>query len=390
MNIREREFLRFLTRFDEHPFTVKIGGKRYKIGEGRPEFGVVFHRIPELSKLLKSTSIALGEAYMDGSLEIEGDLYHALNRFMGQIGKFSTDRRALKKLLFSSQDKKNQLKEVSSHYDIGNDFYRLWLDETMSYSCSFFQHKEDSLYKAQCNKIDRILRKLQLAPGMSLCDIGCGWGYLLMEAVKKYDVNGVGITLSREQKAGFEEEIRKAGLGGRIQVKLMDYRDISGLNMQFDRVVSVGMLEHVGRENYPLFLKNVKRVLKPGGIFLLHFISALKEYPGDPWIKKYIFPGGMIPSLREIIHEASELRFYTIDVESLRRHYTRTLLHWNKNFQNHRELVELRFDKKFVRMWELYLCVCAAAFMNGIVDLHQVVFTNDVNNKIRNINKYCK
>ncbi len=390
MNLREREFLRFLQRFDEHPFVVKMDGKRYKIGNGKPEFRVIFQKVPELPKLLRSTSIALGEAYMDGTLEIEGDLYHTLNRFMGQIGKFSTDRRALRKLLFSSQDKKNQLKEVSSHYDIGNDFYRLWLDETMSYSCGFFEHKDDSLYKAQWNKIDRILRKLQLAPEMTLCDIGCGWGSLLMEAVKRYDVNGVGITLSREQKAGFEKEIQKAGLNDRIQVKLMDYRDLSKLNMQFDRVVSVGMIEHVGRENYPLFLETVKSILKPGGVFLLHFISALKEYPGDPWIKKYIFPGGMIPSLREIIYEASELRFYTIDVESLRRHYTKTLLWWNKNFQKNRNLIELRFDRRFVRMWELYLCVCAAAFMNGIVDLHQVVFTNDVNNELKVIHKYCK
>ena len=140
--------------------------------------------IPSMKELLTSTSIALGEAYMDGKLEIEGDLYHALNMFLGQMGKFSTDKKALKKLIFSSLTKKNQQKEVSSHYDIGNDFYKMWLDETMSYSCGYFKHPEDTLYQAQVQKVERILKKLYLKEGMTLCDIGCGWGYLLIEAAK--------------------------------------------------------------------------------------------------------------------------------------------------------------------------------------------------------------
>ena len=152
--------------------------------------------------------------------------------------------------------------------------------------------------------------------------------------------------------------------------------------MEFDRVVSVGMIEHVGRGNYEEFMQCVKRVLKQGGVFVLHFISALKEYPGDAWVKKYIFPGGVIPSLREIMQIAGELRFYTVDVESLMRHYNKTLLCWNENFQQHRAEVVEMFDEKFARMWELYLCACAATFMNGIIDLHQIVFTNDVNNEL--------
>ena len=217
---------------------------------------------------------------------------------------------------------------------------------------------------------------------MSLCDIGCGWGFLLIEAAKKYKVHGVGITLSSEQKNIFEKRIRKEGLEDYLSVKLMDYRDLETLDMKFDRVVSVGMIEHVGRDHYALFMNCVKKVLKPGGIFLLHYISALLEHPGDAWIKKYIFPGGMIPSLREIISIAAELHFCTVDVESLRRHYNKTLLHWNKNFQGHRgEVVEM-FGEEFARMWELYLCSCAATFKSGIIDLHQILFTNDVNNDL--------
>ena len=335
-----------------------------------------------MKDLMTSTSIALGEAYMDRDLEIEGDLFHALNMFMGQMGKFSTDKKSLKKLIFSSLSKANQSKEVSSHYDIGNDFYKLWLDETMSYSCGYFKNPDDTLYQAQVNKVDRILEKLYLQKDMTLLDIGCGWGFLLIEAAKKYGIKGVGITLSKEQKKKFEERIVEEGLEGRLKVELMDYRDLPKSGMKFDRVVSVGMLEHVGRDNYDLFMRCVKEVMNPGGLFLLHYISALQEHPGDAWIKKYIFPGGVIPSLREIINIAGDHRFYTLDVESLRRHYNKTLLCWNKNFQEHKAEVVEMFGDRFTRMWELYLCACAATFMNGIIDLHQILFTNDVNNDL--------
>ena len=252
----------------------------------------------------------------------------------------------------------------------------------MSYSCGYFKNENDTLYQAQCNKVDRILEKLNLSDGMTLCDIGCGWGFLLIEAAKKYNIKGVGITLSKEQKAKFEQRIKEENLSDRLEVKLLDYRDLPKQHMEFDRVVSVGMIEHVGRGNYEEFMQCVKSVLKQGGVFVLHFISALKEYPGDAWVKKYIFPGGVIPSLREIMQIAGELRFYTVDVESLRRHYNKTLLCWNENFQQHRAEVVEMFDEKFARMWELYLCACAATFMNGIIDLHQIVFTNDVNNEL--------
>lgn len=164
----------------------------------------------------------------------------------------------MKKLIFSSLTKKNQQKEVSSHYDIGNDFYKMWLDETMSYSCGYFKHPEDTLYQAQVQKVERILKKLYLKEGMTLCDIGCGWGYLLIEAAKKYGIKGVGITLSKEQKKKFEERIKENHLESQLEVRLMDYRDLPESGLKFDRVVSVGMLEHVGRDNYELFMKCVK------------------------------------------------------------------------------------------------------------------------------------
>ena len=380
--VQEELLISFLKRFDAYPFLVKINGRAYRIGEGKPVFTVKLHKMIPLTALMASTSIALGEAYMDGTLEIEGNLYEALDHFLGQIGKFSREAVFLKKLIPDSFSRKRQRREVSSHYDIGNDFYRLWLDETLSYSCGYFKNEDTTLYVAQCCKVERILEKLNLREGMTLCDIGCGWGFLLIQAAKKYKVRGVGITLSEEQQKKCRERIKEEGLEGYLEVKLLDYRDLPKLHIQFDRVVSVGMLDHVGRNNYTEFMSCVKNILKPGGLFLLHYISALKEYPGDAWVKKYIFPGGVVPSLREIINIAGDLRFYTLDVEDLRRHYNKTLLCWNENFQRHRSEVVEMFDERFARMWEMYLCACAATFMNGVVDLHQVLFSNDVNNEI--------
>lgn len=380
--IEENVMVQFLKKFDEYPFLLKIKGKEYLIGEGEPTFTVNFNKMLPLADLATSTSLALGEAYMRGDLEIEGDLYQALDHFLGQMSKFSTDENALKKLMFTSSSKKNQQKEVSSHYDIGNDFYKLWLDETMSYSCGYFKKEDDTLYQAQVNKVDYILEKLHLEEGMSLLDIGCGWGFLLIEAAKKYKIKGTGITLSTEQCKEFKNRIVKEGLEDYLTVELMDYRDLPKSKMTFDRVVSVGMVEHVGRDNYQLFFDSVDQVMNKGGIFLLHFISALKEHPGDPWIKKYIFPGGVVPSLREVLNSAAEDNFHVLDVENLRLHYNRTLLCWEKNYREHMDEVRKMFDEEFVRMWDMYLAVCAATFHNGVIDLHQVLMTKGVNNEL--------
>lgn len=386
--IEENVMVQFLKKFDETPFLVKINGKEYLIGEGTPTFTVNFKKMIPVKELATSTSLALGEAYMNGDLEIEGDLYHALDHFLGQMGKFSTNEHALKKLMFSSTSKKNQKKEVSSHYDLGNEFYKLWLDDTMSYSCGYFMHEDDTLYQAQVNKVDYILEKLYLKEGMSLLDIGCGWGFLLIEAAKKYRIKGTGITLSQEQYREFKERIVKEGLEDYLTVRLMDYRDLPESGLLFDRVVSVGMVEHVGRDNYQLFVDCVNKVLKPGGLFLLHFISGVEEHTGDPWIRKYIFPGGTVPSLREMITSISRDQFHTQDVENLRMHYNRTLLCWEKNYREHMDEVRNMFDEKFVRMWDLYLASCAATFHNGIIDLHQILMTKGINNGLPMVRWY--
>lgn len=372
----------YLSNIIPVPFNIKTGEGLSKVGDGAPEFTVTINKMPDQKLLMQSTSLALGEAYMRKDIEVDRDLYEVLDMFLGQMGKFTRDKKALKKLLFTSKSKKNQAVEVKSHYDIGNDFYEMWLDKSMSYSCGYFKNDDDSLYQAQVNKVDHILQKLQLKEGMTLLDIGCGWGFLLRRAAETYGVKGVGITLSEEQYRHCSEGIKKIGMEDMLTAKLMDYRDLKGSGMMFDRVVSVGMIEHVGRGNYDLFLENVDAVLKEKGLFLLHYISALRENDGDAFIKKYIFPGGVVPSLREIIDILPDHNFMTLDVESLRRHYSKTLRCWRSNFLNHWDEVVDMEGEEFARMWHLYLSACAATFHNGIIDLHQILMSKGVNNDL--------
>jgi len=388
MNMQALLAKKLFKRFEGPPFEVEICGESFTVGDGPPRFKIVLKKPIPYSDIIKSPTLALGEAYMRGDLEIEGELYSALDEFFRCSGVFTEDTEALKDLLYTGTDKETQMREVCSHYDLGNDFYRLWLGETMNYSCAYFENSGDSLDTAQRNKNRYILRKLNLKPGMTLLDIGCGWGSLIADAAETFGAKCVGITLSEEQYKGCKDLFEKKGICGRAEVHRMDYRELKSLGRQFDRIVSVGMLEHVGRPNYPLFMDNVSSAVKKGGLVLLHYISSLTESPGDAWIKKYIFPGGVIPSLREIIHLSSERDFRVLDVESLRRHYVRTLLCWYDGFEKHIQKIAPRFGEKFVRMWRLYLCACAAGFNNGIVDLHQVLFSNGINNDLPMTRKY--
>lgn len=383
MNL-EKTFLKtFLKNFEEEAFEVEFwDGDKVIVGKETPKFTIKLNKPLKKLELLNSTSLAFGEAYMNGDVEFEGDLFLVLNTILKHMNKFTTNHKALPQIFHKVTNKSKQKEEVTSHYDIGNDFYSLWLDKTMSYSCGYFKDESDTLEQAQINKINHILKKLNLKEGQSLLDIGCGWGKLLIEAAKQYKVKGLGITLSEEQYKKFNDRIKEEGLEDYLEVRIMDYRDLKKSELTFDRVVSVGMLEHVGRPNYNLFFENVDSVLKEGGVFLLHYISSLKESEGDAWIKKYIFPGGVIPSLREIIGTSAELDYHVLDVESLRLHYTKTLLEWYKNFNNNLDKIREMFDEKFIRMWSLYLCSCAATFNNGVVDLHQILFTKGVNNNL--------
>lgn len=383
MNVDKIFIKSFLHTFKDESFCVKFwDGDEVKVGENDPLFKIILKKPIPKKDILTSTTLAFGEAYMNGDLEVEGDFLLMLNTVLKYKDKFTTDFKGLPKIFSNLTSTKKQKEEVTYHYDIGNDFYKLWLDDTLSYSCAYFKNENESLGEAQLNKIHHLLKKLNLREGITLLDIGCGWGALLIEAAKLYKIKGLGITLSEEQFKAFKERIEKENLQDYLQVKLMDYRELEKSGLLFDRVVSVGMLEHVGRSNYDLFMKCVSKVLKKEGVFVLHYISGLYESEGDAWIKKYIFPGGVIPTLREIISLSADYKFYTVDVESLRMHYYKTLIKWAENFEKNTDKVREMFDEKFVRMWRMYLYSCAACFYTGVIDLHQIVFTKGVNNSL--------
>tara|TARA_R110001583_G_scaffold43030_1_gene136789 strand:- start:3823 stop:4980 length:1158 start_codon:yes stop_codon:yes gene_type:complete len=368
----------------DQTFTLKfLDGEDFKIGEGESKFTMIINKFPDKKKLFNNASVALGEAYVNGDIDFIGNTQDIIESMIKNKNSFFHENKLLTILKkFKSISKSNSKEDIAYHYDIGNDFYSLWLDKTMSYSCAYFKTETDSLEDAQLNKIDHILKKLNLKEGQKLLDIGCGWGNLVIEAAKKYHVNALGITLSEAQFKKAKKRIKEEGLENLIEIKLMDYRDLAKINLQFDRVVSVGMAEHVGKTNLPLFFNIVNKVLKDEGLFLLHNITTLVESTGDGWILKYIFPGGYIPTLKEELYAANNFDFHTIDVESLRLHYMKTLMNWRDKFENNVEAISKMFDEKFIRMWRLYLNSCAAAFHYGDIDLHQILFSKGLNNNL--------
>ncbi|TBX17204.1 SAM-dependent methyltransferase [Clostridium perfringens] len=374
----------------DRPFDLEYwDGEIIKYGEGEPEFKLIIKNFPSKKELLSDPSVALGEAYMKGDIDIEGDLqkfFESIIRNKDSFMNKNTVFRLASKIKAPSLIKSK--KDIAHHYDIGNDFYSLWLDKTMSYSCGYFKNPTDTLYDAQMNKIHHILKKLNLKEGQHLLDIGCGWGYLIIEAAKLYKVKALGITLSEEQFKKAKERIKQEGLEDLVDVQLMDYRNLEKSNLEFDRIVSVGMAEHVGHANLPLFFKNVDSVLKESGLFLLHNITNLVETEGNTWITTYIFPGGYLPTLREELNIAADINFRTLDVESLRLHYMKTLEEWCKNFMNHLDEERDMFDDEFLRMWHLYLATCAAAFHYWDIDIHQILFSKGINNTLPMTRKY--
>ncbi|MDQ0203337.1 SAM-dependent methyltransferase [Pectinatus haikarae] len=367
-------------------------GEEKNYGEETPKFKIIFHREPTLTDIKDMNTdlvLTLGQAYMDGSIDFEGSLDDVIAVMFknqnGDVKKYALDE--LKRKMFSGieeQEKQN----IHSHYDLGNDFYAKWLDKTMSYSCAYFKHETDTLDEAQLHKIDHSLQKLLLKKDETLLDIGCGWGWLIIRAAQQYGVNAVGITLSEEQYAGATERIKKLGLEDKVRVLLLNYMDLDIEKYQFDKIVSIGMFEHVGKEFLPLYLHKVNTLLKTGGLFLLHSIMGYTEAPTNGWIKRYIFPGGYIPTVRETVNLFPDFNFYLLHMESLRRHYARTLDEWYKNFLACKDTLPAKYDEQFKRMWGLYLSGCASAFRTGNIDVVQYLLSKGINNDLPMTDEY--
>ncbi|MCG6917567.1 MAG: cyclopropane-fatty-acyl-phospholipid synthase family protein [Deltaproteobacteria bacterium] len=355
---------------------------------------IVYGNYPEVILRIKSKEgakhllcngfLGFGEAYMVDDLQVEGDLQELLR--LGICLNY--DRRSISfwkkvQFLIHSLATRNTLgrapRNIEHHYDLGNDFYQLFLDQTLTYSCGYFNSETDTLEQAQLNKYEHICRKLALQPGETLVDIGCGWGGMLIYAAQKYGIKGLGNTLSPKQCDYAKGKIEQLGLHNQIEVVLQDYREITG---KFDKLVSIGMFEHVGKKFIPIFMHKVSQLLKKGAIGLLHTIGKNTESPGDPWITKYIFPGGYIPKLSEIVGEMGRAGFPIMDIENLRFHYGHTLDRWADNYEKNVEKVRSMFDESFVRMWRLYLHGCSAGFKYGSTRLYQILFSNGLNNEL--------
>jgi cyclopropane-fatty-acyl-phospholipid synthase len=325
-------------------------------------------------RILTSGSLGFGESYMDGDWDCP-----QLDELFTRLMRADIDEKVagwyklrmvvelLRRSLFNAQSSRRAFQVGERHYDIGNDLFEAMLDGSMSYSCGYWEYA-DNLEQAQQHKLELICRKLQLKPGERLLEVGCGWGGLMRYAAKHYGVEVVGVTVSREQQQLAQARCR----GLPVTVELKDYRDISG---EYDKVVSVGMFEHVGEKNYPIFFDTVGRMLKDDGLFLLHTIGSHRTVKSvDPWIVKYIFPNSRLPSAREIT-SVLERRFLIEDWHNFGPDYDRTLMAWWENFERAWPRLEPHYGRRFYRMWKYYLQSCAGLFRSRQGQLWQLVLS---------------
>lgn len=326
-----------------------------------------------------------GDLYSEGRVEVDGDLFgllHAVYRGLQSSGEqawFNRVNRVPGHRRIKNSFRKS-VDNVHHHYDIGNDFYRLWLDqEAMQYTCAYFPNRSMTLEQAQLAKMSHVCRKLQLKPGEQVVEAGCGWGGLALYMAKNHGVKVKAYNISREQVEYARERASNEGLTDRVEFLLDDYRNISG---EYDVFVSIGMLEHVGPKDYPVLGQVISRCLKPGGRGLIHSIGRNRPRPINAWIERRIFPGAYPPTLREMMNIFETNRFSVLDVENLRLHYARTLEAWLQRYEMHAERVKQMMDEKFVRTWRLYLAGSGAAFSAGQLQLFQLLFAREDDNHI--------
>ena len=333
--------------------------------------------------IIRSPELGFGDCYSAGSIEIEGDLIDVLYRtYRAMDGKSES---ALKKSILGRLPRagRNTLggsrKHIHHHYDLGNDFYRLWLDERMVYTCAYYENGEATLEQAQEAKMHHVCRKVRLEPGQRVVEAGCGWGSLALHMARHYGVKVRAFNISHEQVAYARERAARSGLDSQVEFVEDDYRNISG---KYDAFVSVGMLEHVGPDHYETLGEVIARSLEEDGLGIVHSVGRSRPSAVNAWLEQRIFPGSYPPSLREMMSIFEGNQFSIIDIENLRLHYARTLMEWLARFDANVGTVRQWYDEAFVRAWRLYLGGCAAAFLSSSIQLFQVVFTHRCHNAI--------
>ena len=362
-------------------------GKRYIIGQPNKKNPIEM-KLKDKSlhyKLYLYPDLYFGEAYTAGSLYfIRGTLTEFLNLALENIGRTKINKfneilnsfRGSYRFLTNFNLIKNSKVNVAHHYDVSDDLYFLFLDPLRQYSCGYFKKETDTLEQAQINKIKHIAKKLDLKPNQKVLHIGCGWGYLAIEIAKQHKCHVTGITLSENQYKFANNKVKELNLSNQVEIKLADYREIKE---KYDRVVSVGMFEHVGRKFYNSFFEQISNLLNLKGVALLHTIGSV-DAPRDPqpWITKYIFPGGYTPSLSQIAGPIEKSGLIVSDLEILKIHYAHTLRHWKERFVQNKDKVLGMFDEQFFRMYEFYLTSCEAAFKYGDQVVYQIQLSKEL------------
>ncbi len=388
---------RLLSRFFRSLITTGVlevafaGGRTERFGsptKASPHIAIRFAdaRVPR--EILLDPALGAAEAFMDGRLTIErGDVMGLVDLFArnapweagAQYARPHPLKKLANRIAFHGEQLNNAVRSrsnVAHHYDIGNALYQLMLDpEHMQYSCAYWGDGTNSLAAAQEAKLAHIAAKLALKPGQRVLDIGCGWGGMAMFLASRADVHVTGITLSQEQAALARERVAAAGLSDRVSIELVDYRDHAAQGHRYDRIVSVGMFEHVGQAQFEEFFRSCGTLLDVDGVMLVHTIGRMGS-PGstDAFTRKYIFPGGYIPALSETIAASEKYRLIATDVETLRLHYARTLREWYARCEAQRDAIVGMYDERFYRMWTFYLAGAAAAFENGAMCNYQIQY----------------
>ena len=364
----------------EVPLAIELwNGRRYELGQD-PSVTFRITGADALKRIASPDFASLGEAYIEGDLELEGPIDEAL-RVVETLARASGEgsRRGPPR---AAHTRASDSAAIHYHYDVSDDFYRLWLDRRMVYSCAYFRTGAEDLDVAQAQKLDHVCRKLRLKPGARFLDIGCGWGALVLHAAQNYGVSATGITLSENQHAHASAQIRAAGLQDRCRVLLQDYRDVRGV---YDRIASVGMFEHVGLANLAQYFGIVHGLLADEGVALNHGITSVDVESREvglgagEFVSRYVFPDGELPHLSLVLKVMAAAGLEVMDVETLRLHYARTLTHWSRRLEARLEQAHALAGRKRTRIWRLYLAGCAHAFARNWVSIHQVLAVKSAN-----------
>ncbi|MHB8535565.1 MAG: class I SAM-dependent methyltransferase [Sulfuricaulis sp.] len=380
--ILEKELTAWVSRIRErvnlHARLVLWNGQQFDLGQfATPRIVLRVKSMAAVPYLLNPTLDRLGEAYVKGMIDLEGKLSDIVDMAYSIVSHtVPVSKQIARVARFFQHTKKSDKITVRSHYDVSNAFYALWLDPNMVYSCAYFEQGNEDLATAQTKKIDHILAKIKLQPEQTLLDIGCGWGALVMRAASHYGARCVGVTLSKNQYELAIERVKSAGLADRIDIRLEDYRDVTG---RYDRITSVGMFEHVGRNNLPAYFRRIHDLLTEDGMALNHGITSTDPdggaipFGGGDFINEYVFPDGELPHLGQALLAMQKGGLEAIDVENLRRHYARTLSIWADNLDRHSELVQQEVGDEKFRIWRVYLAGCAYAFEHDDISIYQIL-----------------